>query len=191
MDFVFDSEGLKEDQKIASTKWVKDKVYEIMGEQDDTFCEYITVMIANRKSMNEIASELVAFIGESDANKFALNLGLFLKKITSTSKRILQNAIRSLPIPSTSNTTTNTSADGMAAVVDGGEIQGPSTGIDQPPSAAVLGPLKTKRNSTEEPVTQTTKQLGQLKTSRDGFGKRGVEGERYDRRDQKFRKSTL
>lgn len=71
MDF-FNDRDLTEDEKEDLSKWMKEKLTEAMGECDDVFLQYMMVMVQNGKTMQEISTDLEAFVGEPACSEFAL-----------------------------------------------------------------------------------------------------------------------
>ena len=88
------------EQRAPITQWVKDRLTKINGDCDDVFLEYVMVMVANGKTvrfyskfmcnkcdlnhtiykMGQIATELVAFVGESASSDFATR---YVRKLIS------------------------------------------------------------------------------------------------------------
>lgn len=173
MDFVYGSSGLSDEQRKQSSIWIRSKLQEMMGESDDTFVEYITIMLGNQKTMAEIAKELEAFMGETDAKNFASELGTHLKKLGDASSKLLQKAIKSSlasnpSIPPANSPTASSKAEGdhpsVDHVDDAKKIADSSSGAVSLKRAVPLGALKSTR--------ETSKEMGALRSSRDGPPKR-------------------
>ena len=141
-----------------------------MGESDDTFVEYITIMLGNQKTMSEIAKELEAFMGENDARTFASDLGLLLKKLGSSSSKLLQKAISSSvassAVPMSSPSTTPKAEGALPIDREDDQKTGKDKASDAVPlkKSVPLGALKSTR--------ETVKETGALRTNRDGPPKR-------------------
>ena len=186
MDFQYGPNGLTEEQRHLSTQWLGPKLEELFGESDEAFLEYIVIMLGNQKSMEEIAKELVAFLGEEGARTFASDLGTFLKKSSGSSGRLLQKAIKSSQ-DSTVAKPSEASADSKST----GEKHVSTSEMDRDAGATLhskktvpLGALKSTRS-------ETPKEVGGLSTSRDRPAKRRPNLETRETRVVKLSKGAL
>ncbi|CCI44907.1 unnamed protein product [Albugo candida] len=69
-DYVF-TKTLTEQEKLQIQEKAITKLTEIIGvEVDNVMAEYVLVMVANKKSMTQIAHDLIDFIGDEAANEF-------------------------------------------------------------------------------------------------------------------------
>lgn len=82
MDYFY-SKPFTDVQKRDVTNFIKSKLTEITGDCDEVFLEYVMVMISNGKTMAQISSELVAFVGDSASQEFSQSLGKILLQMES------------------------------------------------------------------------------------------------------------
>ena len=60
--------------------WLNEKLNALLQEADPVLCEYVTTMVANRKTMGEMSSDLAEFFGEKEREEFISSLE---EKLTS------------------------------------------------------------------------------------------------------------
>lgn len=60
--------------------WLNEKLVALLEEADPVLCEYVTTMVANRKTMGEMSSDLAEFFGENEREEFISSLE---RKLTS------------------------------------------------------------------------------------------------------------
>ena len=69
MDFSLQT-SLSEDGKKEVGEWIKTTLESMAVDCDDVFVQYVMVMVTGAKTMEEMASELEAIIGQPEALDF-------------------------------------------------------------------------------------------------------------------------
>lgn len=73
MSYAYQGE-FNEDVNAKFADWLNEKLIALQDEADPVLCEYVTTMVANRKTMGEMSSDLAEFFGEDEREQFITSL---------------------------------------------------------------------------------------------------------------------
>ena len=73
MSYAYQGE-FNEEVNANFAEWLNEKLIALQEEADPVLCEYVTTMVANRKTMGEMSSDLAEFFGEEERERFITSL---------------------------------------------------------------------------------------------------------------------
>ena len=150
--------------------WLNEKLTALLEEADPVLCEYVTTMVANRKTMGEMSSDLAEFFGEEEREEFISSLQEKLVTLEAANSSKEEVKAKSKVISLSSNAAIDNAAlsKPLGAGRDGGGGKGKGKGDKS----------KGKQQQQQQPRGPRTNRLLQaaMEQGKTGGGKRSHDG---------------